>query len=383
MLTKSDFLLFLKAPLHLWAKKHKKLDKKTPSAYEQHLMKQGYDVEKLARKLLPHAVWQKPYITDELEIRQDALIKFDDGSANLYEVKSSTEVKKEHLFDLAFQAIATEEKVKLKKVFTVTINKDYVKKGEIDVNAFFVITDLTKQIRELKPVVQEKILDAINVANKESKDYIENCLNPKTCPCINLCYPNLPEKSIFNIPYLNYKKKRELVDMKILDITKIPESIELNEKQKRVVTVISNNKPYLNSQRLKEFLDSFTYPIYFLDYETYSLAIPIYNNYKPYQHMVFQYSLHIVNNDGTVTHKEYLETETGDPSKNLIKKLKKDIGPVGSVVSWNKQFECSRNNDMALLYPEYKEFLEGINNRMIDLADFINKEIYIHPDFFR
>ncbi len=191
----------------------------------------------------------------------------------------------------------------------------------------------------------------------------------------------LVKKSIFDIPMLSPKKKRELVDSKIIDINDLPNEFKLSVKQKRIAALIKTGNPYLNITGLKSFLDTFVYPIYFLDYETYSLAIPIYNDYKPYQHMVFQYSLHVINEDQTTVHKEYLETELGDPSKNLIKKLKKDIGDTGSIIVWNKKFEYGRNKDMSILYPEYKEFLENVNSRMIDLADFINKELYIHPDF--
>lgn len=144
MVTKSDFLLFLKAPLHLWAKVNDKLEKKAPSIYEQHLMKQGYEVEKLAHELLPNAIWQKPYFTDDFEIRQDALIKYPDGSGHLYEIKSSTEVKKEHLLDVTFQSIITEKETKLKKIFVVTLNKDYVLNGKLDINSLFVVKDVTK-----------------------------------------------------------------------------------------------------------------------------------------------------------------------------------------------------------------------------------------------
>ena len=381
MITKSDFLLFLKAPLHLWAKENDKLEKKVPSIYEQHLMKQGYEVEKLAHKLLPNATWQKPYFTDDFEIRQDALIKYPDGSGHLYEIKSSTEVKKEHLFDVTFQSIITEEKTNLKKIFVVTLNKEYVLNGELDINSLFVVKDVTKIVKKLKATVEDLMYQAINVVNTESPDRIEGCLNPKTCPCPDLCHPNLPKKSIFNVPYLSHKRKRELIDSKIIDIDDISIELPLNPMQRKIVNAIQTNKPYLDKTKLKNFLESFAYPIYFLDYETYPLAVPIYNKYKTYQQMVFQYSLHIIDKEGKLTHKEYLETEKGDPSRNLIKQLSQDIGDTGSVVSWNKTFEVGRNEDMARLYPEYSEFLKNVNIRMIDLADFINKEMYIHPDF--
>ena len=381
MITKSDFLLFLKAPLHLWAKENDKLEKKAPSIYEQHLMKQGYEVEKLAHKLLPNATWQKPYFTDNFEIRQDAMIKYPDGSAHLYEIKSSTEVKKEHLLDVTFQSIITEEETKLKKIFVVTLNKDYVLNGKLDINSLFVVKDVTKDVKKLKDKVLDLMYQAVNVVNTKTPEKIEGCLNPKTCPCPDLCHPDLPKKSIFNIPYLSSKMKRELLDSKIRDINDISDELPLNPMQRKIVNTIKTNRPYLDKTKLKNFLESFVYPIYFLDYETYPLAIPIYNNYKTYQQMVFQYSLHIVDSDGTIEHKEYLETEKGDPSKNLIKRLSDDIGPTGSVISWNKTFEMGRNEDMARLYPEYSEFLKDVNKRMIDLADFINKEMYIHPKF--
>lgn len=381
LLTKTDFLLYLKAPLHLWAKVNNKLEKVELTAYEKHLIKQGYEVEKYVKDLIPYATWQTPYVTDEYEVRQDATVVFDDGTANLYEVKSSTEVKKEHLYDVTFQVLATEETQKIKKVYVVTLNKDYKLKGKIDIKNLFSVSDVTREVNNLKPIVKEKMLDALNVVNLKSKVGIKGCLNPKTCPCKSICFKKLPKKSIFNIPYLSYQKKRELVDNNILDIKDLPESVYLNPMQQKIKNAIVTNIAYKDKEKLKEFLNSFSYPIYFLDYETYPLSIPIYDNYKPYQQMVFQYSLHIVDNNSNITHKEFLETKATDPAVNLLKKLKEDIKDTGSIVVWNKQFESTRNTEMGTIYPEYKEFLENLNTRMIDLADFINKEMYIHPKF--
>lgn len=381
MLTKSDFLLYLGAPLHLWAKKHNKLNKIVPSVFEQHLMKQGYEVEKLAHQLLPHATWQDTYVSEEFEIRRDALVKNSDGTYDLFEVKSSTTIKKEHMYDVTFQSIVMKEKTKLDKVYIVTLNKDYVLEDSLDIDALFVKNDVTEKVKELTSEVEEKMRDALHVMGKDKPDYIENCLNPKTCPCLDLCHPNLPEKSIFNIPMLSPKKKRELIDSKIFEIKDIPISFELSPKQKRIAGAIRSDIPHLNKVGLQKFLYTFIYPLYFLDYETYPLGIPIYKGYKPYQHMVFQYSLHIVNEDKSIVHKEYLETEVGDPSKKLLEKLKSDVGNTGTILVWNKTFEFERNKDMANLFPKHKIFLDDLNSRMVDLADFINKEHYIHPDF--
>ncbi len=60
MLTKSDFLLYLDAPLHLWAKSHDLLHV-TLSTYDQHLMQQGYAVVYKS-----HTFWTWYVIADHL-----------------------------------------------------------------------------------------------------------------------------------------------------------------------------------------------------------------------------------------------------------------------------------------------------------------------------
>ncbi len=58
-LTKSHFLTYLDAPMHLWAELNDKFEKPL-SIYDQHLMTQGYEVEKLAHEYLQEQVNQDP-----------------------------------------------------------------------------------------------------------------------------------------------------------------------------------------------------------------------------------------------------------------------------------------------------------------------------------
>lgn len=381
MITKTDFMLFLESPMHFWASKNEKLTITAPSLYDQHLMQQGYQVENLARKKFPNVDWQKTFDHDTFEIRTDALVDNQDGTFDVYEVKSATDIEKEHLYDLTFQSIVLKNNLMVKNYYIITLNKDYSRGDEIDMDLIFTKHDVTKEVFKLTNEVEEKMRQAKSVLEKASHEYIENCLDPKNCPCLNLCYPNLPEKSIFHIPHLHATKKRQLVDSRILDIASIPFSFEISAKQRLIANTIINGNPHINRDGLKSFLSSLKYPLYFLDYETYASAIPLYKGNKPYQQIVFQYSLHKLLEDGTIEHYEYLEEEDIDPSEKLLSKLQKEIGTEGSVLVWNKGFEHSRNKELAESYPKYAEFLNNVNSRMIDLADFINKEHYIHPEF--
>ena len=48
-----------------------------------------------------------------------------------------------------------------------------------------------------------------------------------------------------------------------------------------------NKTPFIQVDKLKEFINSIQYPLYFLDFETVNPAIPIYPKAKPYQHTPF------------------------------------------------------------------------------------------------
>tara|TARA_B100000949_G_C13986440_1_gene327335 strand:- start:63 stop:482 length:420 start_codon:yes stop_codon:yes gene_type:complete len=64
----------------------------------------------------------------------------------------------------------------------------------------------------------------------------------------------------------------------------------------------------------------------------------------------------------------------------LLEALRGDIGPTGSVVSWHASFEKSRNKEMALLFPEYSDFLQDMNERTVDLED-VFKSAYVDARF--
>src|SRR5690554_3938937 len=111
-LTKTDFIAYLDAPRHLWAIKHGKIPDTEINAYVQHLFEQGYDVEKYAEKYIAECLLQKYKAKDtdvllqpkqvdgEFEARTDVLVRNPEtGKWDMYEIKSSTSVSKQHRYD--------------------------------------------------------------------------------------------------------------------------------------------------------------------------------------------------------------------------------------------------------------------------------------------
>ena len=393
MLTKTDYLLFLEAPLHLWAKKHDQLEQISPSQYDLHLMEQGRTIEKLAQEHLEH---QLKTSTTSLELtfqhlvtdgnflaRMDALVYDPAAQAyDIYEIKSASSLKKEHYFDAAFQRLVAEANFTIRHTYLVHVNKDYTRQGALDLDQLFQIVNVDEETEQLRQEILEGRKAAWQTASLNAPDGIEECLKPKTCPCPSLCHPDLPDHSIFDLPRLHYKKARQLKSQGVLAIQNIPDDFPLSDIQKNHHRVVKSKHPIINHYEIQSALDQMVYPLYFLDYETYNPAVPEYDHYHPYQHVTFQYSLDVFQTpEAQPIHHEFLAIGDEDPAKPLLEHLLPRIGAQGSVIVWNKSFEAGRNKDMAGLYPEYASHLENMNARIFDLMEIFSKGSFIHPDF--
>ncbi|MEJ2569196.1 MAG: DUF2779 domain-containing protein [Anaerolineales bacterium] len=391
MITKTNFITYMfDAPLHMWAEKHAKIEI-APSAYDLHLMEQGKAIEKLANEFLRGCLTtstyelmpQKTFTDGDFQARVDVLA-LDTGNQvyDIYEIKSSTSIRKDYIYDVAFQRVVCEATIPVRSAYLVLLNKEYVRSGEIDLNQLFIIENLTEESAKVRDEVAVAREDARLVATKATPTGIANCLKPDRCPCPSLCHPELPEYPIYNIPRLNQKKARGLIGRAVFRIKDIPNDFPLSDRQTLHMLAVKQGKPLIDIAAIKDELDRLQYPLYFLDYETYNPAVPLFDGYKPYQPIVFQYSLHVIAEPGSVPeHFECLITEQGDPGNKVVQHLIQHMGRSGSVVVWNKTFEAGRNKEMAQMYPEYGDFLLGVNDRMYDLMDPFSKGYYVHPDF--
>ncbi|MBN2501588.1 MAG: DUF2779 domain-containing protein [Anaerolineales bacterium] len=387
-ITKTDFLRYLEAPMHLWAEKHDRIEHEL-SPYELHLFEQGKEIEKLGKQFLATTlagleITQEQTFTDgPFWARVDALVYDPAADAyDMYEIKSASSIRKEHTYDVAFQYLVCAASIPVRGVYIVHINKAFVRRGEVTVDELFVVEDVTEAILALEDEIAAARQSAWEVVSQNEPVKTGGCLKPKTCPCPALCHPVLPEHPIFDIPRLHHNKARLLLDQGILAIQDIPADFALSERQSLHVQAVKQGGPLVDAAAIRAELGKLVYPLYFLDYETYNPAVPFYDGYRPYQHMVFQYSLHVIAAPGgEPEHFECLVTDKNDPGRQIAEHLAEHIGETGTVIVWNKAFEAGRNQEMAAMYPEYSTFLLGVNDRIYDLMDCFSKGYYVHPDF--
>lgn len=417
-LSKSDFLKYQTCPQYLWLWKNKKevVPQDNPEDIE-HRIEQGNIVEGYARELFPEGVlaegkfaeakinterlikegrttiFQATVVTDDnLLAMADILKRTPDGKWVIYEVKSSTtdeglKVKKEHILDTAFQKAAfIRAGFEIDHVEVIYLDKEYVRHGNIRPDNLFIKINIDEKVNEILDDVQLQLSDALDYIHKEEEPKTCNCrlkTRSQHCPTFRYFNPDVPDYSVFNLTRVNNKKLGMLVDMDILHIHEIPDDFQLTEKQQNQVTCAKLQQPIIFPKEIKDELNKLKFPLYFLDYETLSTAIPMYDGCHPYQQVCFQYSLHIQEEpDSELIHKEFLaRKEDGNPIPKLLAQMSQEIGPIGSVIVWNQSFEMSRNKEMAKMYPEYADFLNGVNARVYDLMEIFAKQLHVHPGF--
>jgi hypothetical protein len=394
-LTKTNFINYLDCPLHMWLKANSDVQPKELPIYDLHIAKQGYQVERIAKQMLKEKVAREypagttvsfeVTLTDgNYQSRIDALVHDRvHNTYDLYEIKSSTSIKSKHKYDVTFQYLIAKATLPINKVYLVHVNTDYVKNGDLDIHGFFVIEDIMAEIAKKEDQVYELRSDAWSVLGLTTMPTDEHCFNPKTCMYPQVCFPDLRDFPIYDLKSGSKRQYRELLDMGITRLEDIPDTYYLTHKQKLQLQSARQGKPVINYEGVKNKLSQLQYPLYFLDYETYGEAIPMYEGYGPYQQAVTQYSIHVVRHPDSdaFEHFEYLATEAEDPACKLAEALCSVIGSEGSVIVWNMSFECGRNDELAALCPQFAQQLRSINERTFDLMTVFSEGWYVDYKF--
>src|ERR1035437_20481 len=346
-------------------------------------------------------------MSSAFEIKQEEMSDDDDNGEEPKPKKVNKKKELQYEYDLAFQVNVFETcGVKINNKYLIRLNKEYVKNGELDFseNKLFVKEDKTEKVNNL--------LEQAKFEMTQASEYLSQTKKPAgSCPCyyrgrsshctaFKYINPHVPDYSIHDLNRIGNSKAllKELVDAGILTVDKVPEDwipkvkklskkeIEKGKRERKPrklnqIQVYKSKEPIIDLVAIKTELNSLTFPLYFLDYETYPTAIPMFNGYHPYQHIVFQYSLHVLRDkDSKLEHHDDIFLD-GDPADRIVESLKSHIGNTGSIISWYKKFENSRNKELANLVPLHHTFLHDVVSRTYDFMDIVDQQFYVHHDF--
>lgn len=418
-LSKTDYLIWRDCPHNAWLKVHRKdvYNAEPPSAFDQGLLDTGNEVDVLARGRFPGGVtiergdaagtarlvaartpvlYQPVFETDHLTTACDILVwNAETSHYDMYEVKASTSgddkrAKDElYTYDTAFQAeVLRQNKVPLGRLYVVRLNSEYVRGNELDLQELFAIDDFTERAAKVRDEVAHEIDEAHEWQSQAAEpagpcDCIYKGRN-QHCTTFAHTNPDVPAYSVHDITRIGSSKKKlaALIDRGILRIEDVPGDVELSELQDNQVQAAKSGRASIDREAVEEFLSALAYPLSFLDYETYPAGVPRFPGFGPYNHVPFQFSLHIIDvPGGPLRHHEFLHTESTCPDGPLIAALRKVMPAKGSVVTWNQTFEMGINDKLGERNADALDFLDDVNARVVDLMDVFSTQAYVHPGF--
>jgi len=116
---------------------------------------------------------------------------------------------------------------------------------------------------------------------------------------------------------------------------------------------------YIDSDGMKSEMDSWVFPLHFIDFETSTVALPLLKGRKPYEGIAFQFSHHVYHENGDIEHSsQYLNTEQGVfPNFEFVRALKKSLeNDNGSIFCYADH----ENSYLNLIYQQIQELSDDI-----------------------
>lgn len=399
-LSKSKYCQFVQCPKRLWLSCYKPQEAKVGDDAQKRLA-DGTEVGRLARGLfgsyvdvtvehdgvLDHSamlqktaealvrgeqnICEASFCNDGCYCQVDILHKTDNGY-EIYEVKSANSVKKINYRDVAFQRqVLLDCGIPVSGVYLVHLNRNYRRQGELDVGfgKLFVRTEeLSAMLEHMQKAVVQEIAAAKAVMASSVEPKTNFCQECAYCEFLGYCTKNLPEPSVLELA--DCSQKWEYVNRGIYTMQQLLESGEpLSDRVRQQAEYACNDyPPVIDKIQIRQFLSTLWYPLCFLDFETMQSPLPPFDGTHTHQQIPFQYSLHIIANEGApLEHREFLAEPNGDPRRALAEELTRDIPRGACVVAYNMTFEKTVLADLAEQFPDLAPQLSEIHKNVRDI----------------
>jgi len=406
-LSKSRYLTGLQCERRLWLSWH---DPERPApSLPGSIFAVGHEVGSLAHDLFPNgvlvgggpaefdqavketaglvadtsvkAIFEAAFVFERVRVRADIMERLDDGRWALHEVKSSTGLKPENLHDLMVQAYVIEGSgLKIASANLVHINTGYVRgSAGIDPRGLFSTVDATAEVRAGLADVPMRIEDmhrVLALPQAPQRRPSGHCFKPYECEFWSRCTGAKPADWIWYLPHLRADQFAMLDATGVESIRDIPDDFSLTGKQRRVVQAWRAGELVVQPSLAARL------PAYeecgYLDFETLSPALPLFEGSRPYRREAAQWSLHR-RRGGALQHTEFLADLREDPARSFAQTLLSTVAFHGPVFVYSP-FEGSVLRELAEKLPDLSEEINGLRARLFDLLPLVRAHLD-HPAF--
>ena len=342
-------------------------------AYEERLAATRRAIEQGAP-----AVFEAAFRADDVFVSVDILERGPDGFC-VTEVKSTTSVKEPHVPDVAIQAhVARRAGLAVRRMEIMHLNRAC---AYPDLRDLFVRADVTAPAEaRLRALPQELgAMRAMLGGPLPSVAAGPHCSRPYACPFTDRCWPALPEHHVSTLYRIQQRALDALDEQGYRTIFDLPADANLAATQDRQRRAVQAGRVVVDPG-LARALTACDRPMAFLDFETLGLAIPVWDGCHPYDPLPVQFSAHVEDAAGRLTHHAWLADEPDDPRAALAERLLAACEPARSIAAYSAGFERDCILHLAAAVPHLRARLEAIATRLVDLLPIVRNHVY-HPDF--
>ncbi|WP_159013566.1 DUF2779 domain-containing protein [Acidisoma sp. S159] len=153
------------------------------------------------------------------------------------------------------------------------------------------------------------------------------------------------------------------------------EDFRLTPKQTIIRDATASGRPYVASD-LARLLKAFRLPACYLDFEAMMPPIPLYAGTRPYQTIPFQWSLHAIDGNGALHHREFLAEGDEDPRLAFAETLIAILNAFDGPILVYSAYEQTQLRELAKQFPQLRAPIEAIIARIRDLLPIVRAAVY-------
>ena len=252
-------------------------------------------------------IYNATFLFDDFLVAID-ILSIENGLLTINEIGISTNINEEQLKQVALKYYVLKNLgYSIKEVNFIHIDNSYVREEKLDIKKLFCIKDITLDTLQLQ----------LNL--KENDKFFKENLN------------------IFK-----------------------------NNSENLISTHINKDTTNIKNE-LAKFMDNSSLPIYYLVFETFQQIVPKWHGISPYQYIPYQYTLYILNEDGTFNHSQFLCKKDIDSRREIAKNLIEDIKENRLILVNNAGFEKEIIRKLANLFGEYTYDLMNIHDNIKEI----------------
>lgn len=404
-LSKSRYTGGLQCHKQLWWRTHEpEAPELVPGPAQQAVFDTGTRVGELARSYFPGGVlidrpftefdarladtqaaiasgadvlYEASFVAGNVFVAVDVLERDGDGW-RVIEVKSSTQLKPQHIPDAAIQVhVLRAAGLTVRSAEVMVLNRACT---HPDLSDLFLRIDVTDRVEALLPRVGGEVERQLAVLAGPLPEVATgpHCQQPYPCPFVSRCWPELPPHHVSTL-FNSWRQVPELLAQGYADIAQLPDDIALNaaaDRQRRAVRA----GRLLVEGPLAEALARFAGPLAYLDFETVQPAVPVWPGCHPYDAVPVQFSCHRELVDGALEHHAWVADGADDPRRELAERVIAACRGARTVVAYNMSFEKGCLERLAAALPGLAGGLRDVVARLQDPLPVVREHVY-HPDF--